>query len=190
MFASIIIFFSIFVTVSNWNDVREALYPEWNKCVDSEGIVTLEPPERNEEKQNNNDVLFVLLPNEDNMKLFQPKVWLLDAYDRNRLDVMKFLLINGSKLPTVPPMYCDTESQLALELNNLCREEYVSLFLLYEPIEFRKKLHIISPYVVSFKIDLLQIIISCIELLCERMLSGCSLCPEYEQPSFFNEFPC
>lgn len=194
MFAKFLMFFSILATVSNWNEVREILYPGWKKCVNFDGIVTLEPPESDIEKpkeetnMNNNDVLFVLLPNEDNMKQFQPKVWLWDAYEQNRLDVMKFLLVNGNKLPSLPPMYCDIESRLALELNNLCREEYVALFLLYEPIDFGKKLTIIAPFIITGRLNVVQVILSLSELLYERMIDGHSFLPEYELPAFFNEF--
>jgi hypothetical protein len=187
-------FFSILAKISNWNEVGEALYPGWKKIVHVDGIVTLEPQGSDMDKPKdanmcNNDVLFVLLPNEDNMNQFQPKVWLWDAYEQNRLDVMRFLLMKGCKLPAVAPKYVETESRLAYELDNSCREEYISLFLLYEPVELDKKWEIISPYVMSLKINALQIIAGCVELLYERMLGGADLIPEYESPGFFNELP-
>ena len=194
MFVIIIMFFSILAKISNWNEVGEALYPGWKKIVHVDGIVTLEPQGSDMDKPKdanmcNNDVLFVLLPNEDNMNQFQPKVWLWDAYEQNRLDVMRFLLMKGCKLPAVAPKYVETESRLAYELDNLCRTEYISLFLLYEPIDLNKKWAIISPYVMSLKINALQIIAGCVELLYERMLGGADLIPEYESPGFFNELP-
>ena len=194
MFMSIIIFLNILTNISSWNEVGEALYPEWKKIVRVDGMMTLEPPGSDMEKPEdanmcNNDVLFVLQPNGDNMNQIQSKVWLWDAYEQNRFDVMRFLLMKGCKLPAVAPMYVETESRLAYELDNLCRTEYISLFLLYEPIELDKKWAIISPYVMSLKINVLQIIAGCVELLYERMLSGADLIPEYETPGFFNEFP-
>jgi hypothetical protein len=97
--------------------------------------------------------------------------------------------MKGCKLPAVAPKYVETESRLAYELDNSCREEYISLFLLYEPVELDKKWEIISPYVMSLKINALQIIAGCVELLYERMLGGADLIPEYESPGFFNELP-
>ena len=187
MFVRSLMFFCILASVSNWNEVREVLYPGWKECVNSDGISALEPPETNIEKQDNDDVLFVLLPNEDNMNQFQPKVWLWDAYEQNKLDVMRFLLMNGSKLPSPSPMYYDAESRLALELNNQCREEYVALFLLYEPIDLEIKLKILAPYIISCKLDIIQVMLSLSELLHERMINRKSFLPEYESPAFFNE---
>ena len=194
MFVCIIMLFSILADISNWNEVGKALYPGWKTCVHVDGIVTLEPPEvdieKPEEEANmcNDDVLFVLLPNEDNMNQFQPKAWLWDAYEQNRLDVMRFLLLKGCRLSAVAPMYEETESRLAYELNHLCRAEYISLFLLYEPIELERKWELIFPFVMSLKVNVLQIIAECMELLYERILDGADLIPEYESPGFFNEF--
>jgi hypothetical protein len=124
---------------------------------------------------------FVPMPSEACLREFQPTSWIWDAISQDQPNVLEFMLRHDLILPSV---YAAKDSLLAEELCASGRDQYVALYLLYEPIDFDVKFNMILSAHRSKKISIIPVSLWFLKYIINRKMSGRCIYPEYMKPDY------
>lgn len=179
--------------VHSWQEVTDILYPNWEVVQNSEPrlcYLTLPADENvvviceNSPKLIEIDLLSIKLvpmPSEACLHHWQPISWIRDAISQDQPNVLEFMLRHDLILPSV---YKAKDSLLAKELCTSGRDQYVALYLLYEPIDFDVKFNMILWALRSKKINTIPVSLWFLRYIINRKMSGRCIYPEYMKPDY------
>lgn len=177
--------------VHSWQEVTDILYPNWKTNENLKGFIA--PPYgendvatcENSSEVQEIDILSlrmpVPVPSEANLREYQPISWIGDAISQDQPNVLEFMLRHDLIIPSV---YKAKDSLLAKELCTSGRDQYVALYLLYEPIDFDVKFNMILWALRSKKISIIPVSLWFLRYIINRKMSGRCIYPEYMKPDY------
>ena len=179
--------------VHSWQEVTDILYPNWKVVQKSEhglSYLTLPADENDVVICENSPKLIeidlfsiklVPMPSDACLHKWQPTSWIWSAISQDQPNVLEFMLRHDLILPSV---YAAKDSLLAEELCASGRDQYVALYLLYEPIDFDVKFNMILSAHRSKKISIIPVSLWFIRYIINRKMSGRCIYPEYMKPDY------
>ena len=184
--------------ILNWKSVTDALYPRWYYNTSEAKTALLYPPVTNDrwepiDRGSIYNIVFkqeieldlnarvpIPAPSKENLEKYQPRIWMMDAQEQNRADVLEFLLRNGLVLSARFPAFDEYDSELALELRTHARSQFVALYLLYEPIEAATKVKMMWTSLFNTDVHSTEVYSWLIKYMYVRLKNGLALFPEYD----------